>query len=73
VTPTEVVEICGALDDAVVAKIVDTGASAAQVLEAFTWLNSDDYLGGELERPKEGLVGVIFDILEAEQPEPEER
>jgi len=36
-TATEIVEIVGPLDDAVLVRIVETEASAAEVLEAFTW------------------------------------
>ncbi len=36
-TATEIVEIVGPLDDAVLVRIVETEASTAEVLEAFTW------------------------------------
>ncbi len=71
-TAAEVVEIVGPLDDQVIARIIGTGASAADVLEAFTWLNADDYMG-KLERPKIGAMAAVIDILEAEMPLPEER
>ena len=35
-TASEIVAICGPLDDGVIARIRDTGATAAEVLEAFT-------------------------------------
>lgn len=67
----DVREIVGPLDDQVVARIVATGASAAEVLEAHTWMNADDYLG-ELEKHKSPKVQQVIEILEAELPEPEE-
>lgn len=70
-TADDVREIVGPLDDQVVARIVATGASAAEVLEAHTWMNADDYLG-ELEKHKSPKVQQVIEILEAELPEPEE-
>ena len=50
----EVRTIIGPLDDAVIAQIVATGATAAEVLEAYTWFMADDQLGTELERTRHG-------------------
>ena len=48
-TAAEIVEIFGPLDDAVLIRIVQTKASPAEVLEAFTWATADDQIGTELE------------------------
>jgi hypothetical protein len=72
-TAREIVEIVGPLDDSVLMRIAETGATPAEVLEAFTWLSADDQLGTELERGPRGAVVRVYEILQAEGPDPEER
>ena len=48
-TAAEIKEIVGPLDDAVLMSIVETEATPAEVLEAFTWATADDQIGTELE------------------------
>jgi hypothetical protein len=62
----EITQIVGALDDAVVNSIIGTGASATEVLEAFTWLTADDQIGTETERTRTGRVGEVYSILAEE-------
>lgn len=69
----QVIEILGALSDEHVAKIIDTGASVEEVVEARTWLDQDDYLGRELRRPLHGRVAAVFEILRSVEPEVEEQ
>jgi hypothetical protein len=71
-TAAEVVAIVGRLDDAVIARILDTGATTAEVLEAFTWANADDQIGTELLRGRHGTVGDVYEILKSEEPDPDE-
>src|SRR5206468_2893465 len=47
-TASEIIEICGYLDDGVVTRILATGASPAEVIEGFTWATADDQIGTEL-------------------------
>jgi hypothetical protein len=70
-TAEQIAEIIGPLDDAVVMRIIETGATPAQVLEAFTWLSADDQLGTELRRGPCGAVTQVYEILKVEQPEPD--
>ncbi|MBO0737960.1 MAG: hypothetical protein J2P48_15530 [Alphaproteobacteria bacterium] len=70
---SEVRAIVGPLDDVVIARIVETGASAAEVLEAYTWLMADDQLGTELERTCRGKVAQVYEILEEEAQPADER
>lgn len=72
-TASEVVGIVGQLDDVVITSITATGATAAEVLEAFTWLTADDDLGTELERTRTGRVGQVYSILADEMRQDEER
>ena len=72
VTHDQVLEIVGRINDTRIAEIIATGATAAQVTEAFAWLSEDEYLGGELEKPLSGVVQQVYDILRADEPEWEE-
>lgn len=57
-TASEIVAIVGHLDDGVIARILATGATPAEVLEAFTWTHADDQLGRELLRRPHGAAGA---------------
>ena len=54
-------------------RIVETEATAAEVLEAFTWTTADDQIGTELERRPRGAVARVYEILKREEPEADER
>jgi hypothetical protein len=71
-TTSEIIEICGHLDDGVIARILATGATAGEVLEAFTWCSADDQIGTELSRGRRGAVNAVYDILMCEEPDPDE-
>jgi hypothetical protein len=70
---SEVRAIVGELDDAVIARIVATDATAAELLEAFTWLTADDQLGTDLERTCSGRVAQVYEILDEETQPLDER
>ena len=72
-TAEEINEIVGRLDDAVLMQIVETEATPAEVLEAFTWANADDQIGTELEHRPRGAVARVYEILKREEPESDER
>jgi hypothetical protein len=72
-TAGEIIEIVGPLDDAVALRIVETGATPADVLEAFTWATADDQIGTELEHGPRGAVAQVYEILKREETEPDER
>ena len=71
-TAAEIAAVCGRLDDGAVARILATGATASEVLEAFTWYSADDQIGTELRRHRRGTVGAVYDILVREDPDPDE-
>jgi hypothetical protein len=71
-TAAEIVAICGHLDDDFVAAIAATGATAAEVLEAFTWYSADDQIGTELQRGQRGNVRAVYEILMRDEPDPDE-
>lgn len=70
-TASEIRDIVGPLEDNVVASIVALGATRDEVLEAQAWLASDDYLHRELRHALQGRAAQVFEILEAELPEPD--
>ncbi|HEV2188947.1 MAG TPA: hypothetical protein VGR70_17190 [Stellaceae bacterium] len=72
-TMSEIVGIVGPLDDSVLLEILQSGATAAEVLEAFTWVNANDQIATETEHGPRGAVLRVCEILERQQPEPDER
>lgn len=71
-TRDDVIDIVGPLDDLRIAEIIGTGATPAELTEAFSWISEDDYMGPEVRRPLSGRVAQLFDILTADEPEPDE-
>lgn len=71
-TASEIRGIVGALEDNVITGIVAVGATPDEVREAQAWLTSDDYLHRELRHSLRGRAAEVFEILEAELPEPDQ-
>jgi hypothetical protein len=71
-TAHDVRYIVGPIGDDRMSAILATKATPAQLVEAFTWLSSDEYLAGGLERPLTGVVAELYDILKAAEPDIEE-
>jgi hypothetical protein len=67
----EIRQIVGRLSDDRIAAIQATKATAAEVVEAFTWLSSDEYADGRHQPPVTGLVAEVYDILKPDLPEAE--
>jgi hypothetical protein len=59
----EVRKIVGRISDDRLAAILATGATATQVMEAFTWLTSDEYAAGRRQPPLTGVVADVHEIL----------
>ena len=72
-SPDDIRRIVGDLEDAIVTNIMRTGATESEVLEAFLWTTSDEELGNEVERLPHGTVGAVYEILKAQEPDPDER
>jgi hypothetical protein len=72
-TPQDVRDIAGDLDDAQIAAILATGANAEQLEEAMAWASGESDVMGELERPLSGVVARLYDILMTGEEFPEER
>ena len=71
--PDDIRRIVGDVEDAIVTNILRTGATEGEVLEAFLWTTSDEELGNEVERLPHGTVGAVYEILKAQEPDPDER
>ncbi|PWS35953.1 hypothetical protein DFH01_20555 [Falsiroseomonas bella] len=67
----EIIGILGPLDEVLLIDIQRTGASAADVLEAFTRLQEDDAVGRAARRGAEATVTAVMAILEAAELKPE--
>jgi hypothetical protein len=63
VTPEETRQVLGPLDDDIVCAIIDTGATFAEVTEAYAWLTMDDPLAKQLRHGIEGRVAALCDLL----------
>jgi hypothetical protein len=73
VTHEEITEIVGQLDDARITQIIATGASAAEVTEAFGWLARNGEMGEELRHSLTGKVARVYEILKRDEPPGPER
>mgnify|MGYP001123127211 CR=1 FL=1 len=71
-TASEITVILGPTDEVVIADILRTGASAAEVQEAFARLEADDAVGPAARRSPSARVVEVMAILEAAQMAPEE-
>jgi hypothetical protein len=72
-TAEDVRRIVGRISDDRITAIIAAGATQADVVEAFTWLSSDEYLAGGLERPLSGVVAEVYEILKPEEADDDER
>ena len=70
-TAAEFVKILGPVDQVLIADIQRTGATAAEVLEAFTRLDGDDAVGKEARRSTTARVAEVMGILQAAEIGPE--
>lgn len=67
-TREQITEIVGNAEDADIVAILETGASAAQLTEAFQWVEQKGDLGAEVQHPMDGVVARLYEILESEKP-----
>ena len=75
-TPQDVRDVVGDLDDATIVAILATDASPEELEEleeAAPWAAGESNVMGDLERPLEGVVARLYDILTAEEAFLEDR
>lgn len=70
-TAAEITEILGPMDETLLVEIQRTGASPAEVLEAFIRLEDDDAVGPVVRRPATTRVVAVIAILDAARLGPE--
>lgn len=72
-TDKEIRHVLGSsADDALVTAIRKTGASHQEVLQAFEWLDDDDYMGKSVKKPLTDTVRRVYDLLLEDREGPEE-
>lgn len=52
-------------DDSTVQSILETRASIVEVREALEWLEDDDWMGAELEKPMLRRIQMVYEILKS--------
>jgi len=67
-TREDIVAIVGELDDLRIAEILATGATAAELTEAFGWLSRNGEMGEALQHSLSGTVARLYEILRQDEP-----
>ncbi|RFB96937.1 hypothetical protein B5K11_07035 [Rhizobium leguminosarum bv. trifolii] len=68
-TSDDVIAALGPADETLVADVIATGATQAELAEAFAWVNNDEALLGEGRHLPAGRVAALVDLLSAEEEE----
>jgi hypothetical protein len=68
-TSDDVIAVLGPVDKTLVAEVIATGGTQAELAEAFAWANSDEALMGEGRRLPTGRVAALVDLLSADEEE----
>jgi hypothetical protein len=66
----DVVSVLGPVDETVVADIVATGVTPAELAEARAWVNADEAMIGEGRPLPCGRVAELVELLQPDQDEP---
>jgi hypothetical protein len=72
-TSEEVIQVVGPLDDLKIAEIIASGANLAQITAAKMLLADGEPVGGVPGHQDEPETRRVYEILQSEEPEPEER
>lgn len=62
-TSREVADVLGAVDETLVTEVIATGATQAELAEAWAWVSNDEALMGEGRRLPTGRVAALVDLL----------
>jgi len=65
----QVIHVLGPIDDDTILRIIETGASKAQLLEARERLERPGEVAEETRHTPSGLVGDIIEIVRSAEPE----
>jgi len=63
-TRSDIEDVLGPVDDHLAAQIAATGASAAELIQALTWRDSDDSVMNEGRELPAGRVAELVAVLE---------
>ena len=69
-TGSDLHQILGDMDDSTAVAILSLHPSIAQLEEVRVWLNGGGDVLGKENRPLDGVVAEIFDMLRVEEDEP---
>jgi hypothetical protein len=72
-TQQDVRDIVGDLDDTKIAALLAVDATAEELEEAAAWAAGESDVMGDLERPLDGVVARLYDILTADEEFLEDR
>ncbi|MBN9984101.1 hypothetical protein HFO68_02335 [Rhizobium laguerreae] len=70
-TSKDVIAVLGPADETLVAEVIATGATQAELAEAFAWASNDEALMGEGRPLPTGRVAALVDLLSSDEEEPE--
>lgn len=68
----EIIAILGPIDEALIAEINRSSATAEELAEAWAWLNADEALINAGRPLPSGRIAELVALLEAAEPEPDE-
>lgn len=68
-TSDDVITILGPVDETLVADVIATGATQAELAEAFSWVSNDEAFIGEGRHLPAGRVAALVDLLTADEEE----
>ena len=70
-TKEEVIKIVGHIDDTLIIEIIRSGATGAELQEAFEWVFSDDSISKESLSQPHGKIANLCTILERSETDRE--
>ncbi|MBX4928184.1 hypothetical protein [Rhizobium binae] len=68
-TSDDVIAVLGPADETLVAEVIATGATQAELAEAFAWVNNDEALMSEGRHLPSGRVAALVDLLRSDEEE----
>lgn len=68
-TSDDVIAVLGPVDETLVAEVIATGATQAELAEALAWANNDEALIGEGRPLPTGKTAALVDLLVSEEEE----
>ncbi|MGK6312631.1 hypothetical protein [Neorhizobium sp. DT-125] len=68
-TSDDVITILGPVDETLVADVIATGATQAELAEAFAWVSNDEALIGEGRHLPAGRVAALVELLTDDEEE----